>query len=574
MSNSANRTGIVPACLSYLAIYNPSLSNAEESLHDQIVYYYSKADGNRTGRKSASNTDIEQENRERNEQLRQIGLAQGMVEFAKGFSDGQAVDSIETEKSRIILHELETGWWILASVALTRIISAPEKSPSEEPQLSTEYSGREVAPPILLLQQVLRAHRTFLLHHGASLDELYIRMTRSKFCSVLKRFWNHFIFNWDVLLNGNPALGLFNGLKLAAGGELGVGVGEEDWGSGEREVLEAFIGRTEGLVDMTVSRFGDAPSALTSKTKTATVASQTASEHPSTCWRADGQHPRPSDGIVFSGIGTLDRTSIRDISCWAEDLFRYGRNTYGVKDSPSSMRSRRRADVSSRGYVSQLQRHREHDQRGIASQLSNQKHSAINTRQNSPNGHGIPRPLINTSKSTSQIQSTEPSELAATPEKQTQKIAENNVDRSETGTETMMKYLTLGVYGSAWGIPFRRPLENSKISKLRNDERAQSSSPGRVSINSGSSRSVEDDSGYFLIGYRGELESDVEVEKQADETDQENADRISDENQDSSTMLRTLHVRRQKRKLLEGDNSSETQGTSAVAAMPIAIIAY
>ena len=457
-------------------------------------------------------------------------------------------------------------------MALTRITSAPEKSVSEQSQLSTEYSGREVAPPVLLLQQVLRAHRTFLLHHGASLDELYIRLTRSKFCSFLKRFWNHFVCNWDVLLNGNPALGLFNGLKLAAGGELGVGVGEEDWGSGEREVLEAFIGRTEGLVDMTVSRFGDGPTALMSNSKAAAVASQTSLQPPSACWRADGQHPRPSDGIIFSGIGTIARTSVRDISCWAEDLFRYGQNTYGVRDSPSSMRSRRRADVSFRVYGSQSQKHREHERPGIASQMSDQKYSAINTRQNSPNGHGIPRPLIDTNKTSSQIQSTEPAEQAAKSNEQIRKIAEHTVDDSETGTETMMKYLTLGVYGSKWGIPFRRPLENSKISKLRSDERAQSSSLGRDSINSRSSRSVDDESGYFLIGYRGELDSEVEVEKQDNETDQEHADRISDENQNSRTMLRTLYVRRQKRKLLEASNSSGTQGTSTVSEIPITII--
>ena len=83
MSSSANRTGIVPACLSFLAIYSPLLSNSEESLHDQIVYYYSRADGNSKGRRSVSNTESEQENQERNEQLRQIGLAQGMVEFAR-----------------------------------------------------------------------------------------------------------------------------------------------------------------------------------------------------------------------------------------------------------------------------------------------------------------------------------------------------------------------------------------------------------------------------------------------------------------------------------------------------------
>lgn len=32
----------------------------------------------------------------------------------RNFSNGKAVDSIETEKSRIILHELEPDWWILA----------------------------------------------------------------------------------------------------------------------------------------------------------------------------------------------------------------------------------------------------------------------------------------------------------------------------------------------------------------------------------------------------------------------------------------------------------------------------
>ena len=50
---------------------------------------------------------------------------------------------------------------------------------------------------------------------------------------------------------------IYGGIKLAAGGELGMGVGEEEWGSGEREVLEHFQSRTEGLVDLMVSRFGD-----------------------------------------------------------------------------------------------------------------------------------------------------------------------------------------------------------------------------------------------------------------------------------------------------------------------------
>ena len=32
----------------------------------------------------------------------------------RAFSDGEALDFVETEKSKVVLHELESGWWILA----------------------------------------------------------------------------------------------------------------------------------------------------------------------------------------------------------------------------------------------------------------------------------------------------------------------------------------------------------------------------------------------------------------------------------------------------------------------------
>lgn len=32
----------------------------------------------------------------------------------RSFSNNKSVDSIATEKSRVILHELETDWWLLA----------------------------------------------------------------------------------------------------------------------------------------------------------------------------------------------------------------------------------------------------------------------------------------------------------------------------------------------------------------------------------------------------------------------------------------------------------------------------
>lgn len=83
MSGAVNHTGIRPASLSFLAIYNPSLSNNDESLQDQIVYYYSEDDHGRKGHGLGDQVIAEQSREELNERLRQIGLAQGMVEFAK-----------------------------------------------------------------------------------------------------------------------------------------------------------------------------------------------------------------------------------------------------------------------------------------------------------------------------------------------------------------------------------------------------------------------------------------------------------------------------------------------------------
>lgn len=128
MAAPTERSGkVIPAQLSFLAVYNPSLGPTDETFRDQIVFYYSKAA--KTKRKGGSqDADTEEElQEEENEKLRQIGLAQGMVNFAASFSNGEAVDSVETEKSRIVMHELEKGWWILA---VSLLAATPDVSDS------------------------------------------------------------------------------------------------------------------------------------------------------------------------------------------------------------------------------------------------------------------------------------------------------------------------------------------------------------------------------------------------------------------------------------------------------------
>lgn len=74
---------VVPAQLSFLAIYNPSLGTSDETFDQQIVFYYSKAAKTRARLKHGDAQQEQQLRDEENEKLRQVGLAQGMVGFAK-----------------------------------------------------------------------------------------------------------------------------------------------------------------------------------------------------------------------------------------------------------------------------------------------------------------------------------------------------------------------------------------------------------------------------------------------------------------------------------------------------------
>lgn len=82
MSISSTKSGILPATLAFLTIYNPSLSQNDETIEEQIVYYYSNAESQKPNRKGDGTQDAT-DRESKNEKLRQIGLAQGMVEFAK-----------------------------------------------------------------------------------------------------------------------------------------------------------------------------------------------------------------------------------------------------------------------------------------------------------------------------------------------------------------------------------------------------------------------------------------------------------------------------------------------------------
>lgn len=199
----------------------------------------------------------------------------------------------------------------------------------EEPEEKFDYSTKEMKPAGLILSDLLRAHNTFLLHHDSSLETLFGRNPRTKFIATLSRYWDLFLSTWSVMVHGNPTRAIYNGINMAASGELGVGVGEEERGSGEREVLEGLVGRVEGLVDLIVSKFGEDED-----------------EEP---WLGSGREPSGEDGAVFLGTGTLSRASLRNLTNWMEDIYSWGDHAYGVIDSPKSnrrARPKRATDIS------------------------------------------------------------------------------------------------------------------------------------------------------------------------------------------------------------------------------------
>ncbi|KAL8854747.1 MAG: hypothetical protein Q9221_000530 [Calogaya cf. arnoldii] len=535
MSISPEKSGVVPAALSFLAIYNPSLSQNDDSIGEQIVYYYTKSNAHGSHRrKNRAYHVVDQE--QKNEKLRQIGLAQGMVQFAgyclpasflgyssssdliRTFSGGQAVDSIETEKSRVLLREVETGWWLLASVDLTRIISLSEPEASNSPpdtkhKTDIEYSAREVSPTALLLEQVMQAHQVFLLHHAQTLTELYSRVQRPKFCAILERFWDDFVWKWDVLLHGNPATDIFGGLKLAAGGELGIGVGEEEWGSGEREVLEGFVARTEGLVDLVVSRFGE--SAVGPGPESVSVpAKPSQSPLQPIDWHL-GQDPQPSDGVIFSGVGAIARPSVKHVSKWAEWLFKQGESAYGVKENPVAVNRRRPHKTTS-------------PNRG---EPSSARVASESTRGGSSD-FGIPAPIVGHHKVARDQPQQTPSSRSVRDQVQKMQPATTATTKGEnvSTTDTLMKYMTLGIYGSGLSTSLMGSLEQPADRKSTNTKK--------------SDRPLTTSPGYFLVGLHGDLDEEDDSGDNRDDIDSATEQKQVPEKkgQSSRIAVRTLVV--------------------------------
>lgn len=354
---------------------------------------------------------------------------------------------------------------------------------------------------------------------------MYVRIHRDRFCNILDRYWTRFATTWDVLLHGNPAAEIYHGIKLAAGGELGIGVGEEEWGSGEREVFEDFAGRTDGLVDMVVSRFGvglqdqDNRGRDTVRSKKPKPALTQDTEP----WMGCGHHPGPGDGVVFSGVGAVSKKSLNDVTDWVQTLYAYGDHAYGVKDNPGSDRRKRR------------KRDPPQPQNG---------HVRPPPRRSSTRDHPtIPPPIIAAAE-----QSLDRASAAASASAE-----EGSRSQSPAHGDKWTKYLTLG-YGSSWGpgsskestsepgndasaapFPPEAPAEQETRHRAHSMQYVEPEPEGRSLEDKINAQIRVENEGHFIIGLKGGLDDELED----DPSDDEGTGGLESNNR---TLLRTLYV--------------------------------
>jgi First Longin domain of INTU, CCZ1 and HPS4 len=110
-STPSTKTTTTPSSSPFLSsfyIYNPSLGQSDASVHEQLVFHYSPETINsNTPSPTASSRQLDN-------QLRAIGLAQGIIQFALAFSPDEPVREVRTQKGFTVPLEVENGWWMLA----------------------------------------------------------------------------------------------------------------------------------------------------------------------------------------------------------------------------------------------------------------------------------------------------------------------------------------------------------------------------------------------------------------------------------------------------------------------------
>ncbi|QSL64885.1 hypothetical protein MERGE_002189 [Pneumocystis wakefieldiae] len=163
--------------LSYLCIFNPSLGISEGSLHNQILFFISE-------------TYLSL-----NDQQRNIGLIQGIMEFSLNFRKKVSNEYIQSKNHVIIVKEVENGWYIAASF-FSKFLR----------------KNNIFFPPFTVLFNYLcQAYEQYRLLYGL-LNYTLQKDGRKVLESQLNEWWQRWVGNLDVTLN-DPSI-LYSAINM------------------------------------------------------------------------------------------------------------------------------------------------------------------------------------------------------------------------------------------------------------------------------------------------------------------------------------------------------------------------
>jgi hypothetical protein len=330
-------------------------------------------------------------------------------------------------------------------------------------------------------------------------------------------------------MHGNPANNLYRAIKIAACGELGMGVGEEERGSGEREVLEGFVGRVDGLVDVIVSKFGVGDPSRDAE-KTPTEKDIQRRTKPTEPWLGSGDDPAAEDGAIFLGTGALSRKSLRDVSHWLEDLYRWGPQAYGVIDNPISNRRAKESKNREGSKQTESSSRTRQSSRYVYAETSH--NDAPEESSPGPMNILLPTPIDEQDPANKQwTLDTGESTLA------------NTYSDSTTGNK-FVQYLKFG-YGTHWSVsgsgnkdePHGEMQATDGPSNSVGEAATKNSAPSNLAETRRQPADVmdvpDDSRGHYLIGLLGDLEEETEDDDPLDSGDDGHKSRL---------LVRTLTV--------------------------------
>ncbi|KAF9203802.1 vacuolar fusion protein ccz1 [Haplosporangium sp. Z 27] len=176
-TTSSSGPSTTPATLGYFCIYNPEFGPTDETQHEQLLYY--------VARKTVS-IDVK---------MRNIGLAQGLVNFARIFSPTAPCENVHSQKNRLVFLEAEPGYWLHMCIELGTI-KRSIKGADGKYRVITEYLEHEVHDTVIssLLKQ---AYGMYKVAHGTmeSLVNAHEGNTRP-LQRQLEEFFEPWVLGW------------------------------------------------------------------------------------------------------------------------------------------------------------------------------------------------------------------------------------------------------------------------------------------------------------------------------------------------------------------------------------------